>query len=255
MHKQLYPKRWREIREAVKERAHYRCEECGIEEGTIQISRHTGRRYILYLHAAHLGDNPRDGHQRNLRCLCPACHMRLDRHHESQARKSARRRGYQITTTDRLVAALALAGLSITETERGYDWQMDDLQGHAPSAISTVADALYTLRQLRDEETSLATRSTIAPTDARSVAYKLGQLQAQLIQLSCLHDDDDDLLPVYQQCTAQFADEVLHDLYQVIHGVPPQPSPTSQAAYRNHTYSAQQNRNHTYSAQQRRRNP
>jgi|GEM_PF-6323153 len=71
MHKQLYPKRWREIREAVKERAHYRCEECGIEEGTIQISRHTGRRYILYLHAAHLGDNPRDGHQRNLRCLCP----------------------------------------------------------------------------------------------------------------------------------------------------------------------------------------
>src|SRR5579875_723244 len=163
--------------------------------------------------------------------------MRLDRHHESQARKSARRSGYQITTTDRLVAALALAGLSITETERGYDWQMDDLQGHAPSAISAVADALYTLRQLRDEETSLATRSTMAPTDARSVAYKLGQLQAQLIQLSCLHDDDG-LLPVYQQCTAQFADEVVHDLYQVIH----QPSPTSQAAYRNHTYSAQQRR-------------
>jgi hypothetical protein len=136
--------------------------------------------------------------------------------------KSARRRGYQIATTARLMAALSVAGLSITETERGYDWQMDDLQGHATTVISAVADALSTLRQLRDEEISLATRSTIAPTDARSVAQKLGQLQAQLIQLSCLHNDDD-LLPVYQQCTAQFADEVVHDLYQVIH----LPSPTS----------------------------
>ena len=238
MHKQLYPKHWREIREAVKEQADHRCEECGIEEGTILVSRHTGRRYILYLHAAHLSDNPRDGRTRNLRCLCPACHMRLDRHHESQERKSARRRGYQITTTDRLVAALAVAGLTITETERGYDWHMDDLHGYATSAINAVADALYALRQIRQEETITMTTMTtnkFTPTEARLLAHKLGQLQAQLIQLSRLNDDADSS-HVYQQFTAQFADEVVHDLHQLMH----QPSPLSQMAHRKHTPPAQQ---------------
>jgi len=44
--------------EAVKERAGHKCEECGIEEGTVMTGRHTGKKYILYLHAAHLDGDP-----------------------------------------------------------------------------------------------------------------------------------------------------------------------------------------------------
>ncbi len=147
MDKKLYPRNWREVREAIKERAEHRCEECGIEEGALMTSPHTGKRYILYLHAAHLGDNPRDIRRANLRCLCPSCHMKLDRTQEAQERKSSRRRGYRLTTTDRLVKAMQVAGLTMTETERGYDWSVDGLEGHATSAINAVADAMYHLRQ------------------------------------------------------------------------------------------------------------
>lgn len=150
MNKHLYPRNWREIREAVKERSGHSCEECGIAEGTLMTSRSTGKHYILYLHAAHLGDNPRDGRQRNLRCLCPSCHMKLDRRQETGTRKSSHRRGYRLTTTDRLIAVMNVAGLVITETERGYDWSVDDLSGHATSAINAVADAIYYLRQQRE---------------------------------------------------------------------------------------------------------
>lgn len=147
MDKKLYPPKWREIREAVIERARRCCEGCGVEEGVIKVSPHTGRRYILYLHAAHLGDNPRDRRLSNLRALCPSCHMRMDRQAEAQERKSSRRRGYRLTTTDRLIKAMHVAGLDIQETEKGYDWQVDGLQGHATSAVNAVADAIYHLRQ------------------------------------------------------------------------------------------------------------
>lgn len=150
MNKKLYPRNWREIREAVKERARYCCEECGIEEGTLLTSRSTGKHYILYLHAAHLSDNPRDSRKCNLRCLCPSCHMKLDRKQETEVRKSSRRRGYRLTTTDRLIAVMNIAGLIITETEQGYDWAVDVLSGHATSAVNAVADAIYHLRQQRE---------------------------------------------------------------------------------------------------------
>lgn len=156
MEKKLYHKRWREIRESIKERADHRCEECGLEEGTIMISRHTGRRYILYLHAAHTGKNPKDIRKSQLRALCPSCHMKQDRAQESQERRSEgkplsqRRRGYQLTTTDKLIKAMRVAGLDIIETELGYDWQVDGLEGHATSAVNAVADAIYHLRQQQE---------------------------------------------------------------------------------------------------------
>lgn len=147
MNKRLYPANWREIREAVKERAAHRCEECGAEEGTIMVSRHTGKKYILYLHAAHIDGFPGDPHPR-LRALCPSCHMKFDRRAEVQDRPSARRRGYQITTTDRLIRALQVAGLDVEETPTGYEWSVDGLEGRASNAVNAVADAIYYLRQV-----------------------------------------------------------------------------------------------------------
>lgn len=147
MDKKLYPHHWREVREAIIERASRCCEVCGIEDGTLMTSRSTGKQYILYLHVAHLTDNPNDIRKSNLRCLCPSCHMRLDRTQEAQERKTKHRRGYQITTTDRLVKTMLVAGLTITETECGYDWAVDGMTGHATSAMNAVADAIYYLRQ------------------------------------------------------------------------------------------------------------
>ncbi|GHO51418.1 hypothetical protein [Ktedonospora formicarum] len=152
MDRKLYPRNWPEIRAAVIERAHSSCEICRVTDGTLATSRHTGRRYILYLHAAHLGDSPRDRRLSNLRALCPSCHMRMDRQAEAQTRKTSRRRGYRLTTTDRLIKAMGVAGLQIQETERGYAWQVDDLAGHATSAINAVADAIYHLRQHQGDQ-------------------------------------------------------------------------------------------------------
>ena len=134
------------MREAVKERAGHKCEECGIEEGTVLTSRHTGKKYILYLHAAHLDGDP-GAQEPRLLALCPSCHMRMDRQEEAQERPTCRRRGYSLTTTDKLVSSMAVAGLDIIERPQGYDWFVDGLEGHATSAINAVADAIYHLRQ------------------------------------------------------------------------------------------------------------
>ena len=148
MNKRVYPPNWKEIRTAIKERAGWKCETCGLEEGTLQVSRHTGNRYIVYLHAAHLDADPTNAAAR-LAALCPSCHMKYDRHEELTERPSARRRGYSLTTTDKLIDALHVAGLTLTETPSGYRWNVDDLSGKSSNAITAVSDAIYHLRQSR----------------------------------------------------------------------------------------------------------
>jgi hypothetical protein len=150
MQKGLYPENWKEIRESVKERAGWQCEICGIAEGTLQTGKTSGKLYIIYLHAAHLDADPQNPYAR-LVALCPSCHMRHDRREELQERVSTRRRGYHITTTDKLIKALSVAGLELTETADGYAWRVDDLSGKATSAVSAVSDAVYYLRQARNK--------------------------------------------------------------------------------------------------------
>ncbi len=147
MNKGLYSSRFlREQRQACKEQANQTCEVCGATEGEMRVSRRTGKRYILYLHAAHTAGDPQDTSP-DLICLCPSCHMRRDRQEESQERKSCRRRGYQLTTTDTLVQALCIAGLELIEQADGYEWHVDSLSGKSTSAVHAVADAIYHLRQ------------------------------------------------------------------------------------------------------------
>ena len=149
MNKRVYPPNWKEIRTAIKERAGWKCESCGFEEGTLQVSRHSGNRYIVYLHAAHLDADPTNPCAR-LAALCPSCHMQYDRQEELTERPSARRRGYSITTTDKLLHALHVAGLTLTETPSGYSWHVDDLSGKASNVINAVSDAIYHLRETRN---------------------------------------------------------------------------------------------------------
>ena len=55
----------------------WRCEECGIAQGTEQISRHTGTFYRVALHAAHPDHDPVNPCPR-LKAMCPRCHGRYD---------------------------------------------------------------------------------------------------------------------------------------------------------------------------------
>jgi hypothetical protein len=145
MIKHLYPPNWDELKIACKERANWQCEECGVKEGAIKWSRHSRRQYIVYLHAAHTDDDPGNSIP-TLVCLCPSCHMRHDRNRELAERISQRRRGYAVTTTDRLLDEVRSAGVSIEETSDGYRWRIGDDTGTATTAVAAVGQALYRLR-------------------------------------------------------------------------------------------------------------
>lgn len=71
-----YPPNWPQLATLCKERADYRCENCGIEQYAIAESR-KGTWYIIYLHAAHVHHDP-PNRQPELRCLCISCHARYD---------------------------------------------------------------------------------------------------------------------------------------------------------------------------------
>lgn len=90
-----YPANWREISLRIRgERARWRCEWCGAENG--QPHPVTGSRVVLTV--AHLGTPHADGHkgdkhdkmdvrEENLAALCQRCHIRYDiRDHVHNAR-------------------------------------------------------------------------------------------------------------------------------------------------------------------------
>ena len=73
-----YPRNWRELAIACKQRANWQCEECGVTQGTKRISKRTGAVYPIYLHAAHTALHDTSNPQPELQALCPTCHGRHD---------------------------------------------------------------------------------------------------------------------------------------------------------------------------------
>ena len=73
-----YPRNWRELAIACKERANWHCEECGVTQKTERISHRTGAVYSVFLHAAHMKLHDTQNHQPELQALCPTCHGRRD---------------------------------------------------------------------------------------------------------------------------------------------------------------------------------
>jgi hypothetical protein len=155
--KAAYPEAriWRELREACLERAGKQCEfvhpngkRCARFDGEIRKSRNSGRKYFVYLHAAHLANSCPDDLNPELVCLCPAHHLKMDRALEAQDRVSQRRRGYRITTTDSLLVEIRDAGVLIEEQSDGYHWSLSHLGlgGHATTAARAAGCALYQLR-------------------------------------------------------------------------------------------------------------
>jgi hypothetical protein len=152
-----YPdkRRWRELREACLERAGKRCEfvypngkRCARHDEEERISKSSGKRYIVYLHAAHLHNSGPEDQEPELICLCPSHHLKRDRQLEALERISQRRRGYRITTTDTLLEEARSAGVEITEHSDGYHWSVEHLGlgGRSTTAAGAIGCALYQLR-------------------------------------------------------------------------------------------------------------
>jgi NAD-dependent DNA ligase len=80
-----YPKDWDRLARECKERAGWKCEECGISHGDQVVNRRTGEVYPVRIVASHMdhdiwNPNPR------LRALCPSCHARYDYSQRERAR-------------------------------------------------------------------------------------------------------------------------------------------------------------------------
>ena len=72
-----YPKNWEQLARQCKERAGWQCQFCHVKQGRKRTSKRTGKRYPVYLHAAHR-DHDLDNPYPVLLCLCPTCHGRYD---------------------------------------------------------------------------------------------------------------------------------------------------------------------------------
>jgi hypothetical protein len=139
----LYPLDWKIRAAACLARASYRCEHCGIAHGVLRVGKRSKSPYVVYLHAAHINHDP-ENPQAELRALCPACHMKHDRR---TARKgpTARRQGYQVVSTSRLLLEMGSAGLRISQKGDFYSWQVGDLSGLANDLLDAIGSALHCL--------------------------------------------------------------------------------------------------------------
>lgn len=72
--KKLYPPNWEKISELVIEKANYKCELCGADNGFPHPV--TKSQVVLTVH--HINGDPTDNRRVNLIALCQRCHLRLD---------------------------------------------------------------------------------------------------------------------------------------------------------------------------------
>lgn len=95
MKRELYPKDWKRISDAIRDRAGNRCEwpGCGLANGATVAGKRGEYRVVLTV--AHLDHNPANCDPANLRAWCQPHHLRYDaRHHARNA--AATRRGKQM---------------------------------------------------------------------------------------------------------------------------------------------------------------
>jgi 5-methylcytosine-specific restriction endonuclease McrA len=84
-----YPRDWPDISRAIRERAGWRCENCGAANGEPHPI--TGSRVVLTV--GHLDHTPEHCQPENLRAWCQRCHLRYDaEHHAKNAAETRRNR-------------------------------------------------------------------------------------------------------------------------------------------------------------------
>lgn len=95
-----YPKNWKDISLAIRERAGQRCEcegECGLHPNARCTERNgefaKWAKGKIVLTVAHLNHTPEDCRADNLKAMCQRCHLRYDcAHHMETARNTRRSR-------------------------------------------------------------------------------------------------------------------------------------------------------------------
>ena len=99
-----YPKNWKQISLAIRERSGGRCEcegECGLHRTTPGPRRCMERngesakwaKGKIVLTVAHLNHNPMDCRPMNLKAMCQRCHLRYDHDlHQRNSRETRRKR-------------------------------------------------------------------------------------------------------------------------------------------------------------------
>lgn len=86
-----YPKNWEQLARQCKERADWKCEQCHITQGKKRTSKRTGKRYVVFLHAAHR-DHDIGNPNPVLLCLCPTCHGKYDFQHRMKEQQISHER-------------------------------------------------------------------------------------------------------------------------------------------------------------------
>lgn len=87
MDKKRYPKEWKEISLKIKEKASWKCQQCGKQ------CRRPGEPFDTHkntLTVAHLNHIPEDCREENLKALCAPCHLKYDAKHHAETRKLKR---------------------------------------------------------------------------------------------------------------------------------------------------------------------
>ena len=95
-----YPKNWKDISAAIRERAKQRCEcegECGLHPGKrceeLNGAKAKWAKGKIVLTVSHLNHQPSDCRAANLKAMCQRCHLRYDQeHHMTNARATRRLR-------------------------------------------------------------------------------------------------------------------------------------------------------------------
>ena len=95
-----YPKDWKGISKAIRERAGNRCEcvgECGLHGETGRCTERNGEpakwaKGKIVLTVAHLNHTPMDCRPENLKAMCQRCHLRYDHDLHQQNSYQTRRK-------------------------------------------------------------------------------------------------------------------------------------------------------------------
>ena len=146
MIKELYTSNFRRKSKECLQRAGNRCEgiqdngeRCNLEHRSVQSNKR-GQPYILYLHAAHINQDPHNP-EPELKALCPSCHMKLDRNGVTQ-RGHRHRRGYEVIGLNLLLYEMRSAGLEIERTEEGWKYRLGELEGIGAHPLDALVAAI-----------------------------------------------------------------------------------------------------------------
>ena len=87
MERERYPTNWKDIANAVKEAAGWKCQKCGKQ------CKRPGEKFDTHkntLTVAHLNHTPEDVRPENLMAMCAPCHLKYDAEHHAETRKKRR---------------------------------------------------------------------------------------------------------------------------------------------------------------------